>query len=79
MRQFFLAMNQYRRLAHFIDVGPELRCALNHRTEEIDPDRLPVGSDQVEHQRGTICVSGLSETIELKIRHKEPRFGWSLA
>ena len=42
-------MDEDRRFAHFIDVRAEFGCALDHRAEKIDPDRLPIGADQVEH------------------------------
>src|SRR5512136_2095311 len=42
LREFLLAMHEHGRLAHFIDVGAKLRCALDHCTKKIDPDWLPV-------------------------------------
>src|SRR6187401_3435279 len=62
-------MNEYRHFTHFIDIGPEFRCALSHGTKKIDPDRLPVGADQVEHKCSAIGVAGLSEAIKLVLGH----------
>ncbi len=62
-------MDEDRRFAHFIDVRAEFRCALDHCAEKIDPDRLPVGADQVEHERSAIGVAGLGEAIKLVLGH----------
>ncbi len=50
-------------------VVAKLRRALRRRAEEVVPDRLPVGADQIEHQRGAIGVAGLGEAIELIVGH----------
>ena len=69
LREFPFSMNEYRHFTHFIDIGPEFRCALGHGTKKIDPDRLPVGADQVEHKCSAIGVAGLSEAIKLVLGH----------
>src|SRR5260221_59512 len=60
-------------LAHFVDVAAVLRRARLALAEEIHPEGLPVGTDEVEHQRGTIGVAGLSEAIELVLGHGHSR------
>jgi hypothetical protein len=37
--------------------------------EEVDPDRLPVGADEIEHQGHPIRVAGLGETVKLVLGH----------
>ena len=49
LAELLLAMHQHRRFAHFIDGLSKLRRALRRRAEEVVPDRLPVGADQIEH------------------------------
>jgi hypothetical protein len=74
LRELPFFVNEYRHLTHFVDVGPEFRRALSHGTKKIDPDRLPVGADQVEHKRSAIGVAGLGEAIELVLSHWISRF-----
>src|SRR5262249_54676703 len=62
-------MDKNWRFAHLVDVGPELRCALNHSAEKINPYRLPIGSHKIKHQRRAIGIAGLGEAIKLKLRH----------
>ena len=62
------AMHQHRRFAHFVDLCAVLRRA-RLAAEEFYLDRLPVGTDQIEHQRGSIGVAGLGETIKLIFGH----------
>ena len=69
LREFFLAVHEHRRFAHFVDVISKFGRALNHGTEEIDPNRLPIGANQIEHQRGAVGIAGLRETIKLKFGH----------
>ena len=69
LAELLALMRQHRHLAHLVHVGAILRRARFALAEEIDPDRLPVGADEVEHQRGTISVAGLSEAIELVLGH----------
>src|SRR5262245_43932388 len=65
-------MPEDRHLAHFVDVGAVVGRALFALTEEIDPHRLPIGADQVEHERTAIGVAGLRESIELVLGHDVP-------
>src|SRR5262245_23547286 len=65
-------MPEDRHLAHFVDVGAVLGRALFALTEEIDPHRLPIDADQVEHERTAIGVAGLREAIELVLGHDVP-------
>ena len=68
MAELLAAVNEHRRFAHFVDrrtiaSGPSLAV------EKIDKDRLPVGAEEVEHQRRAVSVAGLGETVELIFGH----------
>ena len=63
------AVHQHRHFAHLVDLGAVLRRARLAALEEIDIDRLPVGADQIEHQRGAIGIAGLGEAVELIFGH----------
>ena len=63
-------MHQHRHFAHLVDAVAVFRLALDTGAEEIDPNRLPVGADQIEHQRGAIGIAGLGEAIELIFGHE---------
>src|SRR5262245_123841 len=63
------AVHEHRHFAHFVDVAAVFRRARLALGEEVDPDRLPVGADEVEHQRGAIGVARLSEAVELVLGH----------
>jgi len=63
-------MNQYGDFTHLVHIRSIFGCALNTFSEEIDPHRLPVSVDQIEHQRGAIGVARLGKTIELKFGHR---------
>ena len=65
-------MHEHRHLAHLVDVGPVGRRALLALDEEVDPDRLPVGADEIEHQRDPIRIAGLGEAVELVLGHVLP-------
>jgi hypothetical protein len=67
--ELLAAVHQHRHLAHLVDVGAIFGRALLAFSEEIDPDRLPVGADQIEHERGAISVAGLGEAVELVFGH----------
>ena len=67
--ELLAAVHQHRHFAHLVDLGAVLRRARLAALEEIDVDRLPVGADQIEHQRGAIGVAGLGEAIELVFGH----------
>src|SRR5262249_20518882 len=62
-------MGQHRHLAHFVDVGAVFRRARLALAEEIDPARLPVSTDKVEHERAAVSVTGLGEAVELVLGH----------
>jgi hypothetical protein len=62
-------VHQHRHLAHLVDVGAVGWHALLALDEEVDPDRLPVGADEIEHQGDPIGVAGLSEAVELVLGH----------
>src|SRR2546421_12649968 len=53
------SMRQHRRLTHLVDVGAVLRRALLAFAKEVDEHRLPLGTDEIEHQRSPIGVSRL--------------------
>ena len=63
------AMHQHRHLAHLVDVGPVVGRALLALDEKVDPDRLPVGADEIEHQGDPIGIAGLGEAVELVLGH----------
>ena len=65
----FLPVDEHRRFAHFVDVGAELRHSLHTGCEEVDEDRLPIGTDQIEHQRGPIGVPRLRKAVQLILGH----------
>src|SRR5260221_59511 len=44
-----------------------------YRSNVNEMGEVPVGTDEVEHQRGTIGVAGLSEAIELVLGHGHSR------
>src|SRR5260370_6628620 len=73
LAELLTLMHQHRHLAHFVDLAAVLRRARLALAEEIHPEGLPVGTDEVEHQRGTIGVAGLSEAIELVLAHGHSR------
>src|SRR5215469_2648297 len=56
LAQFFAAVCQDRRLAHLIDLGAIFWCA-GLAIKKIDEDRLPIGTDQIEHQRDAIAIT----------------------
>ena len=58
-------MDEHRHFAHLVDVLAVFRRARHALAEEVDEDRLPVGADEVEHQRDAIGVAGLGEAVEL--------------
>src|SRR5262249_32900279 len=66
---FFWAVREHRGFAHFIDLGAKFRRT-RLALEKIDENRLPIGADQVEHERGAISVPGLSEAVEPIFRHE---------
>jgi hypothetical protein len=49
LAEFFGPVNEYRRLAHFVDGAAKLRRALHSFDEKVDEDRLPIGADEIEH------------------------------
>src|SRR5262249_24901298 len=57
LAQLLCPVNQHWRLAHFVDVFPVLRRALNASFEKVDENRLPVSDDQIEHQRCAVRVA----------------------
>src|SRR6516165_3180838 len=56
LAQFFAAVCQDWRLAHLIDLGAIFRCA-GLALKKINEDRLPIGTDQIEHQRDAIAIA----------------------
>ena len=70
LAELLVAVHQHRHFAHLVDFGAVLRRARLAALEEVDIDRLPVGADQVEHQRRAIGVAGLREAIELIFGHR---------
>jgi hypothetical protein len=72
LRELLCAVHQHWHLAHLVDFGAVLRRARLAALEEVDRDRLPVGADQVEHQRRAIGVAGLREAVELVFGHRVP-------
>src|SRR5262249_2867298 len=69
LAELLALMREDRHLAHFVDVAAVLRRARLALAEEVDPHGLPVGADQVEHERTAISVAGLCEPIELVLGH----------
>src|SRR5262249_34040978 len=65
LAELLALMREHRHLAHFVDVAAVLRRARLALAEEVDPHGLPVGADQVEHERTPVSVAGLREAIEL--------------
>ena len=70
--QLLAAVNEHRDFAHLVDVAAPLRRALHALAEEVDEHRLPIGADQIEHQRGAVGVAGLGEAVELIFGHVFP-------
>jgi hypothetical protein len=66
------AMNEHGSFAHLVDVGAVAGGALNAAGEEVDEHRLPVGADQLEHQRRPIGVARLRKAVELIFGHPNP-------
>jgi hypothetical protein len=69
LAEFSPPVHEHRRFAHFVDAFPILRRALNALLEEVDEDRLPVGVDEIKHQRRAISVARLGEAIKLIFGH----------
>jgi hypothetical protein len=69
LRVFAVAAHQHRHFAHFVDAAAEFRRTLLELDEEIEKDRLPVGPDQIEHERRAIGIARLRETVELVFGH----------
>src|SRR5579884_2051397 len=72
LAELLVGMDQNRHFAHLVDGLPVLGRALHALAEKIDKDGFPIRADEVEHQRGAISVSGLSEAIELVLGHGAP-------
>ena len=69
LRQRLAAMNEHRHFAHLVDAAAPFRRALHAFAEEVDEHRLPIGADQIEHQRGAVGVAGLGEAVQLIFGH----------
>ena len=62
-----LAMLEHRHLAHLVEL--EVLGRARAAVEEVDPDRLPVGAVELEHERDLVGVAGLGEAVELVFGH----------
>ena len=70
--QLFRAVDEHWRFAHFVDAVAPFRRALHAFAEESTNTALPIGADQIEHQRGAVRVAGLGETVQLIFGHIFP-------
>src|SRR3954463_11325976 len=59
LAELLVAVHEYGRLAHLVDIGAVLRRTLLPLGKEVDPDRLPVGANKVEHEGAAIGIAGL--------------------
>src|SRR3954469_6766580 len=69
LAELLVAVDEYGRLAHLVDIGAVLRRTLLPLGKEVDPDRLPVGANEIEHEGAAIGVAGLGEAVELIFGH----------
>jgi hypothetical protein len=69
LAELLAAVSEHRGLSHLVHVLPILARSLLAFDEEIDPDRFPVGADEVEHQGNSVGVAGLGEAVELIFWH----------
>jgi len=78
LAELLCSINQDRRFAHFVDGGAKLGRALVGLAEEIHKHRLPVGANEIEHQRDAIGIAGLGKAMQLILSHERLR-PWDLS
>src|SRR4051794_29229016 len=69
LAELAVPVHQDRHLTHFIDAVAVLGGALLALDEKVHEFRLPIGAEEVEHQRRAIGIARLGEAIELILGH----------
>jgi hypothetical protein len=68
LREPLALVQEHRRFAHFVHGSAPFRRA-RFAVEEVDRDRLPVRTHQVQHEGCFVGIPGLGEAIKFVLGH----------